>query len=201
MPCILFLNGPPGVGKDAAADVLVAREGFHMVSFKRTLNVLIATLFGLEPGLVERYSINRDLKDTPSDHFDGRSLRQAQIFVAETVVKPHFGKDFFARRLLTYVAQARRQYDKFVVPDLGFSDELLPFYPHRNLLPIALIRIFRPEYTFVGDSREYVKSDTTFCAAQKDFHNVHNNADQFKEAFHKYYKQEIEGALFTRHDY
>lgn len=161
---IILFNGPPGCGKDTAAEIVmkgILPYGYsHIPYFDRfsmpIKRAFAATVGGYidSRGTVFRYE-NR--KDEPLDLLGGKTYRQWQIAFAEDFMRPKFGQDIFANLFLE--REAARVGFVTVVPDSGFQvefDRLREAIPNENIL---LVRIHREGFDFSNDSREYILDD------------------------------------------
>ena len=79
---IILFNGPPGAGKDLAADFFKAR-GFKHLSFKYRLYTETIKYFNVDKEwFMERYE-DRSLKEVPTSWLGNMSCREAMIYVSE----------------------------------------------------------------------------------------------------------------------
>ena len=91
---IILFNGPPGSGKDLAADWF-KKKGFKHLSFKYQLFKETIKYFDVdEAWFMEGYN-NREIKEIPSTLLGNMSRREAMIYVSEKVIKPKRGLDYF----------------------------------------------------------------------------------------------------------
>lgn len=151
---VIIFNGPPGSGKDHACLYLRhISDSIHHLEFKSKLIELTCAIYDIT--IKEFYSIyTRELKELPSEIFNGLSPRQALIFVSEDVIKPKFGKDYMG-----VSATKRIQQNKInAFSDGGFYEELEPVYNKVGAENMLIARIYRNGYTYEGDSRNYIKS-------------------------------------------
>ena len=150
--CVL-LNGPPGVGKDTLADMLVQAHGFDKFQMKTELNKAVAYHYGMPLAEFEAMANARDLKDIPSPLLDGKSPRQAQIHISEDIIKPKHGKDYFGR--MAALSCNKQHTTMAVFSDGGFKEEIEPL--EQTFSMVVIIRLHREGYTFEGDSRSYLE--------------------------------------------
>jgi hypothetical protein len=153
---IVFLNGPPGCGKDHLGDVLNTQLAFRRDKFAAPITGGVAGMFGLNHLEIEQY--RNASKDYPADIFGGMTPREVWISFSEQWAKPVFGQMIFG-----YLAAERcRQtfMTRVVFTDSGFEPEARAVCEavegHK-----LLIRIHREGKSFEGDSRGYFEPD--FC--------------------------------------
>lgn len=152
VPKVIVFNGPPGCGKDEAANHLnrLYFKASHK-RFKDKLFEITAILNCVDRQDLEVTWYTRELKEQPREELNGRSPRGALIHTSEDVVKPHFGKDFFGKALAESITT-----EITFVSDSGFLDELLPVINKVGAENVLVVRVIRPGYTFVGDSRDFL---------------------------------------------
>lgn len=170
MSKIILLNGPPSSGKDTAAkhirywynhECSVELPGRQLCALDRMslpIKRAFAGTMGLpitEDGIVEPWESS---KNTIIPEF-GVSYRQWQIDFSETFLK-RYNITIFGMLLS---ARIRRRFEKnianlLVIPDCGFDIEIATLYSDFNPDDILLIRCHRPGFTFLGDSRSYVRA-------------------------------------------
>ncbi len=168
---IILLNGPPGSGKDEAANCIAqflienTKLMPEHVKFAAPLKNAVHALHGL---------------DVPTDHFEmrkdiacielfGRTPRELYIAISEKFTKPILQLDFFTKLFLrTCEAQIadnflHHQLDTIIIcSDLGFQVELekvIEFYGKDN---VVLVQIVRPGTDFKNDSRGYIEATCDF---------------------------------------
>lgn len=195
---LVFLNGPPGCGKDSGAKELVNR-------FRASDTIPVCMKFAeplkrsvlVDAGLP--YDSNLEdfeaEKDVPKAIWGGVSFRQRCIIKSETYFKPQFGEEIFGELFLKSLDQKRKALadlrsdigipqDKLLVlvTDSGFESETRPplrRVPHDNGLHVRIHAEGRGK-TFEGDSRSYVKLPDTVKVV-----DVENN-EPTPEGFQKY---------------
>ena len=154
---IILLNGPPGCGKDTAAGFIkkyldLCREYKMSMPLKSALRTLLC----IED---ERWKemLAYGAKDEPLLP-KGVSIRQALIRLSEDYLKPMLGDDIFghiAVRHLIRMASAAN----IVIPDTGFTDEVVPILKEFTAKKIRIIRLSRPGYFYTNDSRSDIDID------------------------------------------
>lgn len=151
---IVFLNGPPGSGKDTAAAALVRRmrnaRQYKMAqpiinAIRGTFNIDYPTWKGL---------MTPEFKELPSDKLFGMTPRNAMISFSEDWIKPRFGRTTFGRLALRELMDSKM--DLCAISDSGFREEclsLVSFYKAENCL---VIQLSRDGCTFANDSRSHL---------------------------------------------
>jgi hypothetical protein len=148
---ILLLSAPPGAGKDTAAQLaLNLYPTCDHEKFSYPLRQAACALLGITDGKLE------EQKRT-----DPR-IRQLLIKLSEDVIKPVYGKRHFGELCAHRVIKSYLEgWDKIVISDCGFSEELAAFEEivgERFIgeVELQLWQIHRPDCSFAGDSRNYV---------------------------------------------
>lgn len=161
-PYVIFLNGPPGSGKDYAAEILREQPDItsSLYKFADPIKDMACALLGIERNTLEK------TKNYMYDIY-GVSLRNILIDMSEKFMKPCYGNDIFGRICAERMAQEiqyndvneEEQPDLFIISDSGFDKEaleVLRLFGNENAL---LIRLHREGHTFEGDSRSYIELD------------------------------------------
>ena len=147
---IVLFNGPPGAGKDAAADFF-KEKGFKHLSFKYQLYQETIKYFGVdEHWFMEGYH-NREIKEMPTSLLGGFSRREAMIYVSEKVIKPKKGLDYFGLQ----VAEEIDLNKDYCISDGGFIDELVPVINKVGTDNFVLVQLTRDGCDYSSDSRRY----------------------------------------------
>ena len=171
-PLVILFNGPPRSGKDSACEIIMKHfPEVHYAYFKEVLYKESAKMLGLDFNFWAKVCQNGDLKDLPmltmSAGETGALMtpRDILIYLAEKVLKPKYGKAFIAQGTAETIAdliQFQREQSNeeavIVVPDLGFDyeiDTIREMIPNAYVISVA---VYRPGFTFEGDSRNYVKN-------------------------------------------
>lgn len=160
---IIVLNGPPGCGKDTAAQYMLSfirRNATHMAPMhfkfseplKRAVHSLYCAFHNWD------FYDSKDgahQKNLASGDFMGLSPREAYIAMSEHYLKVMHGPEalgfLLRKRIIRHNAS-----NVFVISDSGFVDELEPIVKlvgQRNLL---VVEIHAANKTFEGDSRGYI---------------------------------------------
>lgn len=164
MTKLFILNGPAGVGKDTIADVMVMKGVCcEKVSFKSPMFDVAKGILSSDEfdWFIKNYN-NRDEKEKPQNILGGKSIREFMIWISESVMKPIFGNDVFGKRLSSSLGDGC-----YICADGGFASEIKPLID--SGVHVTLIRLFRPGYTFDGDSRSYIRG---VCAREIDVHVI-----------------------------
>lgn len=176
-PFVVFINGPPGSGKDTLAQHLRAKlRGLQVVKFaghlKRATH-FAHCLFDVadDPGAFEAS------KDRPLPEFFGVPPRLAYIAFSERYMKPLHGKDVFGRILVREMDQLARRIlglTGFAISDSGFAEEAQPVIARFGAANCLLIRVHAEARgcTFEGDSRAYIELPNVVS------HDLENNGAQ-----------------------
>ena len=155
---IIFLNGPPGSGKDLTASFMVNGHGFKSFAFATPLVEITEALFPMY--FYEDFK--RNCQVVPN-----KSGRDFIIDLAESFIKPYLGKDFFALNLVDRIIMENDVLSKengIVITDLGFQEELdvvIPklrsFFEKEDIDSCFEIwHITRKGHTYSNDSRNYL---------------------------------------------
>lgn len=155
MKVILF-NGPPGSGKDVAVAHLMKKypDKFVKREYKTKLIELTKLMYDCPNELWDELQ-PRENKEVPHPIFEGRSPRQALIYISEEIMKPNFGQDYLSKSLVANLNHKKVN----LVPDCGFPIELDSVVDKVGADNVILVRIHRPGCDFSNDSRMYVSND------------------------------------------
>lgn len=148
---IILFNGPPGSGKDAAADFF-KEKSFKHLSFKYQLYKETINYFGVdEQWFMEGYKI-REEKEKPSSLLGHMSRREAMIYVSEEIIKPKKGLDYFGKLVANEIDLSKN----YCVSDGGFVDEVAPVINKVGSENFVLVQLTRQGYDYSTDSRRYL---------------------------------------------
>jgi hypothetical protein len=167
-PRIIFIQGPPGSGKDAFGKLLSELiPDSKIVKFAGVLKNRTHALYGLfdKYGFLPHHAFDAT-KDQPSDDFLGLTPRQAYIAVSETYFKPQHGQDVFGRFL---AAELKDDGTVYLITDSGFVREAEPIqekFGHENCV---VLQMHRKGHDFSNDSRGY------WSAGYANTFRVHND--------------------------
>ena len=159
-PFLVMLNGPPGSGKDFAAQTLVEADDLSVShhKFAEPLKDMACALLEIDNKTLEMS------KKQPIGLY-GVTVRQLLIDMSEKWMKPCYGKDIFGKIAAERVAESMQltdhfgeePYDLYVFSDCGCDSEVnhvLKLFGNENAI---LIRLRRDGCTYEGDSRSYIE--------------------------------------------
>lgn len=164
MTYFVYLNGPPGVGKDVIANLLADKyENVVHVKFAQMLRDAVTGIFGIDeeeyeaekdnPLAIEAVAFSGELQGG----VEAMSYREFVIRLSEKVLKPNFGKGYLGVALAERIKAFHFPVDViYVVSDLGFNDELYELRDRVHCTDELLIHLYRKELNFDNDSRDYV---------------------------------------------
>lgn len=176
---VVVFNAPPNAGKDYICDFLMDNYFCNKVEFKGKLRELVKTIYSLSDEQMEWLSL-RENKEVAQEILNGLSFRESHIDVSEKLIKPHYGKNYFAKSLLNELVE----FTVNVVSDGGFTEEVE--YLADNGCNIYVVRIHCEGCDFEGDSREYLPESDKWKVV-----DIKNNKDnQFIEDVLTYLKSE-----------
>jgi hypothetical protein len=157
---IIILNGPPGVGKDSLADMLIDKSQgmWTKLNFKSHLYADTARHYGVN--LVEfiSWAQDRETKERPLTVLKGKSPRQALIHVSENIIKPVKGADHYGTVMANTIEYVINNSNRrnFIIADGGFEEEIKPLV--NRFEDVYIIRMYSGEHSFAKDSREYLEN-------------------------------------------
>lgn len=203
---IILFNGPPGAGKDIAADYF-KKFGFKHLSFKYQLFKETIKHFGVDEEWFMNGYNNRSEKEMPSSLLGNRSRREAMIYVSEDIVKPQRGLDYFGR----LVAEEVDLQKNYAISDGGFVHELIPIIEKVGNDNFILVQLTRHGHDFSIDSRRYFQGfgikkeyvlghetqvDSKYVLEPRfnvNMYRIHNNAtiEDFQSALEDIYINDI----------
>lgn len=203
---IILFNGPPGTGKDVAADFF-KNYGFKHLSFKYQLFKETIKYFDVnEDWFMHGYN-NRSEKEMPSALLGHMSRREAMIYVSEEVIKPKKGLDYFGKLVANEIDLDKN----YAISDGGFVHELIPVVEKVGKENFILVQLTRDGHDFSSDSRryfqgmgvahEYVLGKETPIDTKYVLHprfdvkmiRIHNNAtiEDFEAALEDIFKRDV----------
>lgn len=173
---IIFLNGPPGSGKDIIARHLYVLGGRHR-KFADPLKQAARGMFGVSDALwkvLEKEGSQAE-KNMPREEFFELSWREILIWLSEDCMKPKFGRDIFgelaSQRLANENFTVRSDVAFTVFSDCGFTDEVRVVSERFGPQNCQVWRIHRPGTSYEGDSRGYI---TVPRVSSIEFYNEHD---------------------------
>lgn len=147
---IILFNGPPGSGKDHAADYF-KQHGFKHLSFKYQLFKETIKYFNVEEKwFMDGYN-DRSQKEVQSMLLGHMSRREAMIYVSEKIIKPRMGLDYFGKLVADEIDLSK----DYAISDGGFIDELIPVVEKVGNDNFILVQLTRNGHDFSSDSRRY----------------------------------------------
>jgi hypothetical protein len=168
---IIFLNGPPGSGKDTIANLLLEHSTqcqypARNYKFSGILKSMVHGAYGLDYS-AEYYErkYGHAWKSTPNRHLNGKTPRECYIAFSETYIKPLHGMTFFGERLADEMFNYPNTFA--VISDSGFDYEAPPVLQKFGYDNCVLVRVHRTGMDFTGDSRSYIELPIKTV----DFHN------------------------------
>jgi hypothetical protein len=203
---IILFNGPPGSGKDLAADWF-KKKGFKHLSFKYQLFKETIKYFNVDENwFMDGYN-NREIKEIPSTLLGNMSRREAMIYVSEKIIKPKRGLDYFGNLVADEIDLVK----DYCISDGGFIHELLPVVEKVGTKNFVLVQLTREGHDYSSDSRryfqgngvryEYINGHMTPIDKQYvlphvfdvKMYRIHNNStiEDFEESLESIYNHEI----------
>lgn len=157
---IIYLNGPPGCGKDLIADYLAENHLAHRFKFATPLRKALCALAGISEEEVEAF------KHIHTGGYTSRGVertgRDIMIEMSENLIKPALGREHFGRLLAEEIVNAHNEI--CVVSDSGFDYEVAAcsqamrcLIPGGGNLFEVIWQVCRHGHNFEGDSRSYVQ--------------------------------------------
>jgi hypothetical protein len=149
---VTICNSPPQSGKDAFTTYLAKKhQDVSHLEFKKKLIELTKLIYDIDDTTwVEIYT--NELKDVPMNIFDGKSPRQALIYVSEDVIKPKFGRDYFGKAAARLLSDSKLN----IFSDGGFYDEMIQVSEKCGYENTFILDFKMKGRTFKDDSRGYV---------------------------------------------
>lgn len=176
---VVIFNAPPKAGKDFICNFLKDNYFCNKVEFKGKLRELVKVIYSLSKEQVEWLGL-RENKENPQEVLGGLSYRGAMIDVSERLIKPRYGKDYFAKALLGELVD----FTVNVISDGGFIEEVE--YLADSGCDMYVIRIHSNGCGFEGDSRQYLPKSVKW----KVVDIVNSKDNQFTEDVVTYLKSE-----------
>lgn len=151
---VVFINGPAGSGKDAAASFLFKNFRAQTRKFAAPIERAIKATYNIGD---QKWRVLREQeKDVPSAIFFGLSLRQVMISFSEDWFKKMHQPEVFGF-LATRELPAMTSNQLIAFSDCGFEMEALPIVEIVKPAHCLLLQLHREGCTFEGDSRSYIE--------------------------------------------
>lgn len=156
---ILLLNGPPGAGKDTIATIMkkAAASNVKCEKFAQPMKTALPLIYGIP---VTDWQERLDLmpyKDEPAPELFGKTPREVQIALSETLLKPLHDKFIFGKLLLNRIKNLPQPAPSLiVVSDSGFREEAEIIVNEFGAKNVFLWRIHRQGCDFKKDSRDFI---------------------------------------------
>ena len=151
-PKILFLNGPPGSGKDLCGSILRRdrEDKVARVEFVDPPKDAVCSLMGISRVWLEAH------KDEMfyGDH-KAHSYREIVIAMSEQFTKPLFGEAFLSKTLIRTIEELQHFGVEAFVVSSGFPSEAVSIIETFERENCAIARVYRANHDFSGDSRAY----------------------------------------------
>ena len=152
---IIFLNGPPGSGKDTIAKI-IAKRLFSVKDVKLSgpLKDCFREMFRLSPQVAKEWL--NEHKET--SFIAGVTPRQFQIKLSEEFMKPLFGDDVFGQIGVRTINNSMARH--ITISDVGFIEEVKAIIRNFGKKGVKAIQINRPGHDYKNDSRGYIDFDS-----------------------------------------
>lgn len=154
---IFLLNAPPFCGKDSLGNWCVShgQEGYVKEKMAYPLKKANQELFSMSDEEFQLFDNDPAWKNKPQERFYGKSWRDVNIDLSEKYIKKNFDIEFFGRSLVSRIKNNKSSFKNFVISDSGFREEAIPLVKEFGNDNVFLIRLYRPNHDFAGDSRSY----------------------------------------------
>ena len=162
-PKVILLNAPPRAGKDDVSNFLWDSFYMNQIEAKDQLVKIARAIAQMDNYEWSSLYNSRETKELPTKRLFGRSPRKHLIYVAEEVIKPAFGKDYFGN-----IIAGKIHADYSVVSDIGFIEEVTPIINKVGQENVTLIRIHREGSSFEEESRGWLRG---ICDREFDVSN------------------------------
>tara|TARA_Y100001951_G_scaffold67872_1_gene54822 strand:- start:635 stop:1189 length:555 start_codon:yes stop_codon:yes gene_type:complete len=165
---IIFLNGPPGSGKDTIANIIGKSVlSIRDIKLSGPLKDCFREMFRLPPRQAKEWLNDRKEEDFAA----GVTPRQFQIKLSEEFMKPLFGNDIFGQIGIRAIVNTMARH--FTISDAGFIDEVEEIVKYFGKTQVKAIKISRPGHDYENDSRGYIDFDSVGID-WKTLDNIHD---------------------------
>lgn len=158
---IVGFSGPPGSGKDSIAiqiqSLLTEQIESQILSLAAPMRQMGMNFLGFNPDDDRAYAKAKEEKQAM---FGGNTLREFMIEISENYIKPRYGLDFWARRLMVDCNELD-DHSLLLIPDFGFMSEIMYLQSQVGCDNVLTVQLARQGHTFKNDSRRYVGGDNT----------------------------------------
>ena len=153
---VFVFNGRPKCGKDTLATFLIDNLNSH--TELTTNRHKFAQLLIDQACCLSNISLNEwntryaTEKDVPWNRLLGMSQREWICYIAEEVVKPKLGRDFYARALAENIDKLSEQVH--IITDGGFPEEIYELCECETVDHVVLVRVEMPSVEYIKDTRK-----------------------------------------------
>lgn len=169
---IILLNGPPGCGKDTAAEFIRKHSNglTRDVKLAMPLRKVMRTLFDVDN---ETFNLMMgELKDSPSLMLGNHSARKWMIAISENLMKPMLGQAALGHFLVQQIKGTPARV--VTVSDCGFDYEVTPLQDAFGHKTLCGINIERPGHDFRNDSRMRIDFESIGVQDHATISNEHD---------------------------
>lgn len=166
MTKVILINGPARSGKDTLAEAIIQEwlvkiddTTYATHKFADIMHTFWESVFCTMLDYEDFVEHVKGSKKSIQNPLIGISYRQGMIALSEELIKPMLGKDFFGRYTaadIDFHAKLRNDEYVAVISDSGFKEEAVCIIEKFGAENVLLIKLYRPGFTFVGDSRNYI---------------------------------------------
>ena len=151
---IILLNGPPGSGKDTAAEFITLMLGNSQVMHEKMswpMKRGLTTIFSFNDA--ERKALNAYKDHSNGPEFADMSWRLMEIDMYHYLAR-RYGKDILGRLLMRRNRDNAKRHT--VISDAGRNDEIVPIVKGFSYGQVGYIELHREGCNFDNDIREYL---------------------------------------------
>ncbi len=153
---VVFLNAPPGAGKDTIATTISNKYNTVKIEFKDPLFKIAAGVMGMNfCDFNDKYK-DRAWKESVYEPL-GITVRQLMIKISEEWCKPSFGKDFFGNNAANRIDMKLFNECGYIFSDCGFIEEITPIANKVGKENCVILQFTgQGSVDFTGDSRNWI---------------------------------------------